>query len=80
MFELCCFRVPNKSLNYPFCSSLTMPLQRSRNADLNMDRSLEAILEVSPYGKEEELKEELRKISKQKHGSGTKIVLFNLRW
>ena len=80
MFELCCFRVPNKSLNYPFCSSLTMPLQRSRNADLNMDRSLEAILEVSPYGKEEELKEELQKISKLIHGSGTKIVLFNLKW
>ena len=80
MYELCCFRVPNKSLNYPFCSSLTMPLQRSRNADLNTDRSLEAILDVSPYGTEEDLKEELQKISKQIHGSGTKIVLFNLKW
>ena len=79
MFELSCFRVPNKSLSYPFCSSLTMPLERSCNADLDMDRSLEAILEVSPYSNEDELKEELRKISKQKHGSGTKIVLFNLK-
>ena len=57
-----------------------MPLERSCNADLDMDRSLEAILEVSPYGTEEDLKEELRKISKQEHGSGTKIVLFTLRW
>ena len=80
MFELCCFRVPNKSLSYPFCSSLTMPLERSSTADLNMDLSLETILEVSPYGKEEELKVELRKLSRQEHGSGTKIVLFNLTW
>ena len=56
-----------------------MPLERSGNADLDMDCSLEAILDVSPYGTEEDLKEELRKISKQEHGSGTKIVLFNLK-
>ena len=42
--------------------------------------ALDAILDVAPYCKEEELKEELRKISRQKPGSGTKIVLFNLRW
>ena len=80
MFELCCCRVPDKSMSYPFCSSLTMPLERSGNAVLDMDRSLKAILEVSPYSNEDELKEELRKINKQKHGSGTKIVLFNLKW
>ena len=57
-----------------------MPLERSGNAGLDIDCSLEAILDVSPYGTEEDLKEELRKISKQEHGSGTKIVLFNLRW
>ena len=79
MFELSGFRVPNKSLSYPFCSSLTMPLERSGNAVLDMDCSLEAIVDVSPYGTEEDLKEELRKINRQKHGSGTKIVLFNLR-
>ena len=78
MFELSCFRVPNKSLSYPFCSSLTMPLERSRIADADMELALDAILDVAPYCKEEDLKAELRKISRQKPGCGTKIVLFNL--
>ena len=56
-----------------------MLLERSRIVDKDMEEALDAILDVGPYLKEEELKEELRKISRQKPGSGTKIVLFNLK-
>ena len=47
---------------------------------MDMDLSLAAILEVTPYGREEDLKEELRKLHGQKTGSGTKIELYRLKW
>ena len=58
---------------------LTTSLERISNVDTDT-ASLEAILDVTPYSNEEELKEELQQLRKQKTGSGTKIVLFNLKW
>ena len=58
---------------------LTRSLERS-NVDLDMDMALDAILSTSPYGAEEDLKEQLHRLASQKKKSGTKIVLFNLKW
>ena len=61
---------------------LTSQLERNSDALMDMDVSLDAILDVSPYNREEDIKAELRKISERKGGktgSGTKIVLFNLK-
>ena len=48
---------------------LTRSLERS-DADLNMNRALEAILSTSPYNDEEELKEQLQELAGRKK-SGT---------
>ncbi|XP_076435096.1 MORC family CW-type zinc finger protein 3-like isoform X2 [Babylonia areolata] len=67
------------SIMFPMME-FTMPgLKRTGNDGLDMEAALAAILDVTPYSNEGELKKELSELRKQKRRGGTKIVLFNLR-
>lgn len=46
--------------------------QESRN-------NLDAILKHTPFKTEQDIKEELRSINRNRTGTGTKIILYNLK-
>ena len=58
-------------------SPLMLLLERFKSQESR--NNLEAVMKHSPFRTEQELKAELRTLSKTRSGTGTKIVIYNLR-